>query len=363
MGHRRYWLAAGFALLVAGGASGAAPGAPRTLFGFFPSPPEISYQSLVDTFRAMGQHGDAVLIQRAVPWETFKTEAGAASADISEVTGLVTLARQNNLEPLFVVDPLNGLNRRQFAGLPAGWKPSFANLDVRAALENFALRIVRELHPRFIGLASEINTYQDTNPGDYAAFLTLYREVYARIKELDPSTSVFVTFQWEEINNLMPEVAGGKAPYDIRWSQIEAFEPQLDVWAISTYPFVAYRSAREIPADYYRSLAQHTAKPIAVAEGGYISRDISSLHGTPQDQSLYLRAIDDQLRGRLSFWIHTLLYDFKLESYAPVLRAQGQAADVATLGWFASAGLREIDGRDKPALAVWDSIRARVNSR
>lgn len=240
-----------------------------------------------------------------------------------------------------------------------GWKPAFSAPEVRTAFGNYCRRIVREFHPRFLGLASEINTYADAHPEDFPHFVSLYREVYGWIKSEAPETRVFVTFQWEDLNNLIPTVSEGRPPYRINWETVEAFEPQLDVWAISSYPFVAFRSGADIPVDYYTPLLARTAKPLAVAEGGYTSAPVGPVAGTPQDQVSYLRAIHAQLGGpRLEFWIYLLLSDLNLDSYASLLRKQGlNERDVDTFGFFTFVGLRGRDGTPKPALALWDSFR------
>lgn len=334
------------------------PGAhAQTLYGFFPSPPVMTTESVIATFKALGEHGELVLIARSVPWKSFVRGPDQGSPEMKELTDIMRLSKQNNLEPVFVVDPLDGLDRRRFMGLPDGWKPSFSTPDIRSAMMNYALWIVKQFHPRLLALASEINTYQDTHPDDYPAFVTLYREIYARVKAAAPDTLVFVTFQWDELNNLIPGVDGGKAPYETRWEQMQAYEPQLDAWAISTYPFVVYRSAGEIPADYYARLKERTTRPLIVAECGYTSENIQHLRGTPQDQALFLRAVHDQLGERLSAWIYTVLSDFSLESYAPFLKQQGLGGDIQTLGWFSHIGLRNSDGTPKPGLATWDSFR------
>ncbi len=337
--------------------TGPAPVSAQTLYGFFPSPPEVTTESVIATYAAMGEHADLVLLARNVPWKDFASGDGRDSADFTELTAMVHLACQNRLEPVFVVDPLNGLDRSRFMSLPEGWTPSFAFPAVRSAMRNYALRIVREFHPRFLALASEINTWQDRHPDDFASFLSLYRELYDEVKAVAPQTQVFVTFQWEELNNLIPGVDGGRRPFDTRWEQARAFEPRLDLWAISTYPYVVFSSARDIPGDYYARLAGMTKKPVAIAEGGYTSESVGALRGTPEDQALFLRAVHDQLGSRLDLWIYTVLSDFSLESYAPFLRQQGLGGDIPTLGWFAHIGLRTHDGTPKPALAVWDSFR------
>jgi hypothetical protein len=328
----------------------------RTLYGFFPSPSEVSLQSVMDTYKALGQHGDVVLLQQNIAWEDFVAGTENESQAITDIHNQYILAYQNGLEVIFVVDPLNGLNRREFQGLPDGWEASFANPDVRSAFKNYTLRIIREFHPKYLGLASEINTYQDTHPEDFPYYLSLYNDVFALVKAEAPETQIFVTFQWEELNNLIPGVARGD-PYAVNWDQVEQFEPNLDLWVISSYPFVIYQSGSEIPADYYTPLLTRTTKPLAVAEGGYTSEPVGFGSGDPQSQVDYLNAIHSQIGGdRLAFWIYLLINDFNLDSYARYM-GHGQEDDVNTLGMFASVGLTESDRTPKPALEVWDSFR------
>jgi len=329
----------------------------RTVYGFFPSPPEVTTQSVIDTYKAIGQHGDVVLLQQNIPWEAFAAGVDVESAAITDIHNQYLLAHQNGLEVIFVVDPLNGLNRRDFQGLPAGWEASFANPKVRAAFSNFTLRIVHEFHPKYLGLASEINTYNDSHPDDFPNFLSLYNEVYTQVKAEAPETQIFVTFQWEELNNLIPPLAQG-APYAVNWGQVEQFEPNLDLWALSSYLFVIYSSGADIPANYYTPLLTRTSKPLAVAEGGYSSASVGSFHGDQQSQVDCLNAIHSQIGSRLSFWIYLLINDFNLASYASLMNQKGQGTDINTLRMFASVGLTTSDRMPKPALAVWDSFRS-----
>jgi hypothetical protein len=334
-----------------------APG--MTAYGFFPSPPEITLESVLDHYTDMARHADVVLLQQSIPWQAFPLEGEAEPQPLIDIRNQVTLAHQNGLEPIFVVDPLNGLNRREFVGLPEGWTPSFENPDVRQAYTRFTLWIVRTFRPRTLGLASEINTYADAHPEDFPHFLSLYREAYAAVKRESPETQAFVTFQWEDLNNLFAAAAEGRQAYQVNWEQVEAFEPQLDLWVISSYPFAAFASGDEIPGDYFTPLLGRTEKPLAVAEGGYTSSPVGPFSGTPQDQVDYLKAVHAQIGSRLRFWIYLLLTDFNTESYAEVMRRNGVGQqDVDTLGLFSSVGLQSQDGAAKPAMAVWDALRA-----
>jgi hypothetical protein len=331
-----------------------------TAYGFFPSPPEATIESVLSHFAALAEHADFVLIQPNIPWEDLSSGDYSSSQRLTDVRNQVILARQNGLDTAFVVDPLNGLNRREFMGLPEGWEASFANPGVRVAFREFALWIAREFGPRYLGLASEINTYADAHPEDFPHYLSLYRETYAAIKSASPGTQVFVTFQWEDLNNLFPTAAEGRDPYQTNWDQVEAFEPELDLWVISSYPFVAFRSGAEIPDDYYSPLLERTERPLAVAEGGYTSEPVGPFPGTREDQVRYLEAIHSQLGGRLRFWVYLLLSDFDPDSYAEMGRQGGMDdEDIDTLGLFRAVGLSESDGAPKPALALWDEFRSR----
>jgi len=328
-----------------------------TAYGFFPSPPEASEQSILTHYRTLGSHADVILLQQPVPWRDFYEDVDADSLAITDIHNQYLLSRQNGMEIIFIVDPLNGLNRREFFGLPIGWEASFANPMVRSAITNYTLRIVREFHPPYLGLASEINTYADAFPEDFPNYVGLYQSIYDAVKAEAPNTQIFVTFQWEDLNNVISVVAEGRTAYETNWETVEAFEPRLDVWAISSYPFVAYQSAAEIPADYYTPLLARTSKPLAVAEGGYTSRPVGPYPGTPEDQQGYLNAIHAQIGPRMRFWIYLLLSDFNLESYARMMRDQGQGQEVNSLGMFACVGLTEFDGTPKLALDLWDTFR------
>ena len=334
----------------------------RTAYGFFPSPPEVSTESVLQLYQDMGKQGDFVLIQQNTAWEDF-TEAGlkTESPTRTDLINQVKLARQNNLEYIFVIDALNGLNRHEFSGVPPDWEASFGNSDVRIAYRNYALWVVRTFHPRYLGLASEINTYLDAHPEDAGYFISLYKEIYRLIKAEAPDTQIFVSFQWDDLNNMFPQPEEGERQrLQPNWAQVEAFEPNLDIWAISTYPYFIFNSAPEIPPDYYTPLLARTDKPVAIAESGFSSQPVGFAHGSPEDQVAYLNAIHNQLGPRLAFWVNTLLDDYNLESYAEEMKQQGRdPQDALSLGAFAYIGLRNSDGTPKPALEVWDEMRNR----
>ncbi len=327
----------------------------RAAMGFFPTPAKVSVAEVIKTIHEMSPHADVVLIQQPIPWEDFTTSPDATSQALEDTRNLVALAIQSGLTPIFVLDPLNGLDRREFQNVPAAWgQPSFADPRIRAAFQNYALRLVREFHPRYLGLASEINTYMATHPRDADNFLSLYRATYAAIKAEAPDTQIFVTFQWDQLRFPLPNTAAAATPTPtIHWEFIEAFEPDLDVWVISSYPCFYFGTGEAIPADYYTPLTTRTTKPLAVGEGGCPS----TAPGSPASQSAYLQAIHTQLDGRLVFWIYLLYNDLDLNAYRKALHTQQRGDDVETLSWFVHMGLADVHGKPKPSLATWDALR------
>jgi hypothetical protein len=211
----------------------------RTAFGFTPSSPEITAESFTATLQAIGQYGDVILTMPQVPWAEFIHQPDGDSPTIEEMRNTLSFARQYGLETIFVIDPLQSFDRRRIATFPpelAGG--NFGTPAVRQAFKNFALRLVHEFQPRYLGLASEINTYADAEPEDFANYLSLYHEVYAAIKSEAPETQIFVTFQWEDLNSVGP--FSDDEPGRVKWEIVESFEPELDLWAISTYPYFAF---------------------------------------------------------------------------------------------------------------------------
>ncbi len=73
----------------------------------------------------------------------------------------------------------------------------------------------------------------------------------------------------------------------------------------------------------------------------------------------YLEAIESQLGDRLRFWVYLVLSDFNMEAFAEVMREEGRdEGDIETLSLFSALGLLEVNGDEKPALALWDALRA-----
>ncbi len=123
----------------------------RTAYGFFPSPPKPTFESVLETFQAMGDHGDVVLIQQNILWEAFVKGPDGESQAITDIRNQVILARQNGLEAVFVVDPLNGLKDPDLYPAPRRHRLSACHLSAHTSLRRRSVPLERRqqhLHRR-----------------------------------------------------------------------------------------------------------------------------------------------------------------------------------------------------------------------
>jgi hypothetical protein len=316
-------------------------GAPRTFaMGISSVPPELTTASYEETFALAGQMGDVVLIQRTPPWEEL------ISGQISEDTARATqrekeLAQEHGLDIFVAIDPTDPVTGRdQLLGLPPELASAgFGDETVRNAFIAYAQYVAENYRPRYLALGVEINGYQHEHPEDFERFVTLYHEAYRAVKELSPESLVFPTFQFEELQGLLPL----DNPFPPQWFLINRFEPQLDLLAVSSFPSLVFASPDDIPADYYGRIQTFTEQPIAISGVGYSSgtERAASERSAEEDQETFLqRTLDSAQQLRVPLLIWFIGQDPAFTSEAPYDK-------------LAHVGLRRQDGSPKAAWDVW----------
>jgi len=344
---------AALALVSCGGGSGpkrdASDGPPRSfMMGISTLPRELNTKSYAEAFRLAGENGEMVLIQRTPPWSEF-----LPGADVGEDTAKTTAAERQaaadgHLRTFFAIDPTNGeTGRDRLAGLPSSLTGAhFDDERVRQAFVSYARYVALNYKPAYLALGVEMNLYYNKNKQDLENFESLYAEAYDRVKEISPDTQVTVTFQYEDLQGILPT----QDKHFADWQLIKAFGSKLDVVAISTYPSFAFKAAAAIPDNYYSQLRAFATQPIVIAEMGFASaagpKGLNS--GTEQDQDAYLkRALADAQAMKMPFVIWFAGWD---PSYAK---------DTA-LGVFQHIGLLRDDNTAKPAWASWTETARRA---
>lgn len=335
-----------------GGNGPAGPGPPAAersyRMGWFLSAPRPDTETLLATLDSMASVSEVALVQEPPPWPRLLAgEDPAALAE--EKTEITDFLRSLGLEVAFLVDPLDGLDRTSETPELAEAGRSLLEPEIRDLHEAWVREIARQVRPRWMGLASEINTLgQHGDPELYAELVDLVAELAPEIRTLSPGTEVFVSFQVEDTHGLfLPEDGEG-------FALIDDFEGSVDFLGLSSYPGFAFASPAGIPDDHLARFAEETGLPLAMVEGGWSSASVDGRFSSPAEQAAYFRRYADLLDGiDARLWILLLFADLDLDAYGlPPDRAE-------TLRNFARMGIADTTLRPKPAFGAWNEIRAR----
>jgi hypothetical protein len=344
-------LCAGLALSACAGGSStrsAVDGPARSfMMGISTLPRELNGKAYGETFDLAAANGEMVLIQRTPPWADF-----LPGADVSDQTAKTTASEKDavsskHLRLFFAIDPTDGATGRdRLAALPVSMTgKDFSDPDVRSAFLTYAQYVALNYKPAYMALGVDMNLYSQKNKDDFENFKSLYFEAYDRVKQASAETQVTVTFQYEDLQGKLPT----EDEHFPAWQLIKAFDPKMDVAAISTYPSFAYTTASDIPANYYRQLRGFTEKPIVIAEMGYSSAaDTQGVNnGSEEEQAAFLsRALTEAQDLSMPFVIWFAGWD------------PAYARDTPS-GMFQHIGLLHEDGSEKPAWALWAATARR----
>ncbi len=203
--------------------------------------PNQSADDLSDMFRVNAELGSFAVIR--MDWKDPNR--------LDAVRALVSLATARNLKPVVELNPLkaDGIKGAEIDPPKevSARKLSFGNPAVAEPFTRAVLEIA-ELRPPYLAIATDVNLLALSDPGEYDAFTSLYRTLYKRVKQVSPSTRVFVTFQWDALQR-SGERAGRGLVDDLR--------SHLDLLAFTSDPRKLFESKgpRSIPSNYYERVA------------------------------------------------------------------------------------------------------------
>jgi len=351
---------AGLVALACGGADTSGPdssgpdapgpevaGEPRTYaMGFAPAPPrpdEALFLSVVDS---LARVSDVTIIQQPVPWPELLAGAPIDSL-VEDRAGLAAFLRAHGLQIVFLVDPLDGLDRRQEdPGLVAAGR-SILEPEIRAMHDEWVLRIAAAVRPEWFGLASEVNTLAALgDPALYAAVLEMINDLAPQVRSASPGTRVFVSFQADQANGVLGD------PVIDHFALIDDFD--IDALGLSSYPVFVFDTPADVPGDYLAGFDAATELPLIMVEGGWNSEVTPATSGTPQEQVDFFTRYEELLDGvAAELWVLLTFTDIDVPALGlPADRAAG-------LSNFAHMGIVDVELRRKPAYAEWERIFAR----
>ena len=203
-----------------------------------------------------------------------------------------------------------------------------------------ARNYARMYQPSYLGLGNEVNKLYANSPTAYATFKRWFSAAAVAVKQVSPSTSVFTTFQYEQLNGMNGGLSGRiDNPAASEWGLLKDF-PDADLLAFTTYPYMVYQTPATIPANYYSRIRKHTSKPVAFTAIAWpSSEEAPGYTSSPQEQADFVGRFASLTKGlHPRFVVWPFLYD------------QGTSVP------FAYTGLINFNGAAKPAMSVWRNV-------
>jgi len=311
-------------------------------------PPKPTEESIIATAMAMSQVAEFGIIQQAVPWA--RLFAGATIEEmVAETKGLADFLRALGLQVVFLVDPLDGLNRTLEPPELVEAGRSILEPEIRALHEAYVLEAAREIRPAYYGLASEINTLAaHGDPVLYAELVDLNNTLAPQIRAIAPSAQVFVSFQVDDAWNLFPL----PPPQIDHFALIDDFD--IDALGLSSYPVFVWEAPDQIPDTYFSRFRDATDLPLILVEGGWSSEDVGGVQGTLEEQAAFFRRFEELLDGvEAPLWVMLIFADFDVASFGLPPNRE------ASLSNFAFMGIVDSELQPKPSFSVWEEILSR----
>jgi hypothetical protein len=339
-----------FALAASCASSGSEPAQSLTRtyrMGFSSLPPRLNVLEVLQTIDSVTKHGDAALMVLDVPWAALLADTSASFVIRRDNYPVALRFQQRGLPVTISIEPANGIDRSAEAIALVALGRSITDPAVQRVYREYVIAIDSILHPTYLALAVETNLIRLASPAPvYSAIVTMTNAAAQQLRATGSTTPLMVTVQ--------VDVAWGRPNGNYAGVQRDRTDfPFMQALGLSSYPYLSgFTTPEEIPIDYYSRLVADAPLPMLVTEGGWTSGAVGTVTSSPQLQARYIRRqmqIADAARLAAIFQI--TFTDFDLTSFA--------TPPGSILPLFALLGLEDVNYHPKPALAVWDSVRAR----
>lgn len=323
-------------------------GEPRTfLMGWSPIAPRPETPLLLDLIDSIAAVSEVMLVQQGVPWEPLLAGAPMDSL-VQDVAQLTDFIVAKGMQVMFLVDPLDGLDRTKEDPALVDAGRTILEPEIRTLHEEWVRQVASRVAPRWFGLASEINTMAALgDPTLYAEVLDLINTLSPQVRQISPASQVFVSFQADQANGVLGSTGGID-----HFALIDDFD--VDALGLSSYPVFAFDDPSEVPADYFAVFDQATALPLIMVEGGWSSENVPWSQGTPDQQRRFFTVYEGLLDGvDAEAWVMLTFTDIDFNNFGlPPDRALG-------LSNFGFMGILDVDLQRKPSYVEWARTFAR----
>lgn len=317
--------------------------------GFGRVPPRSTLESLLQGLAAMPAHADFAVMQEELPWQELLAGVPAPTLVERDLAPLADHIGRLGLELVLALELTDGLARGQELPALLALGRSVQEPAVRNAYAAYALAANRRLRPSVLGLATETNAVRLlAPPALYRAVVQAANAAAQAVGTDDPARRLMASVQVEVAWGVMP---GQKGVYQGLARDLADFSFCHQV-GLSSYPYFAYATPEDIPANYYRRLLNGSGRQAMVAESGWPSASQGGIHSSPEMQARYLVRHAGLLDSVKASGLAQLLQaDLDLSSLPPAV-AQGMAL-------FGSLGIMDASFGAKPAQGVWSKLFAR----
>ncbi|MCU0419320.1 MAG: hypothetical protein MUC38_06650 [Cyclobacteriaceae bacterium] len=314
--------------------------------GFQNSGPRITLEDFQRSLELWTTRADAAIITTEVPWKELLDGQPAVDYVKNNYGALAERYRSLGFELWVYIDPQNGLDRTSDATELVNRGRSMTEPEIQSIYRRFTLVMDSLLQPEHLGLALETNLMRTAAPPAlYQSVKRAANQLASELKARPRSALLSVSIQAED--------AWGKLGDGIYKGIDQDFIdfPFIEELGISSYPYFAFNSPADIPANYYARLVEGRTLPRFVSEGGWASATAGPVVSSEEEQAAYLLRHDVLLReGNCSAVFQLLFTDIDIDRWPPPIPEN--------LPLFTSIGLVDVNFRAKPALARWDELFA-----
>jgi hypothetical protein len=338
------------------GPAGTGPPSRPFYMGMSPGAYDLTDQAVEDTYRFLGAHADLVAhhLGQGVPWpEALEKRPYHPNVEKElrvRMRHLTSTQRTYVAIQLATEGGLTGYwGKDEQMERPGKWKEkAIDDPEVVTAYLNYARDLIARFHPDFFNYAIEANMLAKNKTG-WPQFVNAARRIYTTLKSEHPRLPVFFSIQidehWKDPNRQRDSLR-----------QVLAY---TDFIAVSLYPYIyGYFDPHTIPRGYLPDIAALAPeKPFAVAETGFIARDLDALGlkgpGSERWQNDYLRFLleeSNRRNARFVIWFVPIDYD-RVWNKIKIFAILNKGVEVFKL--WVHCGLMDDQLRPRPSLATW----------
>ena len=325
----------------------------RSFFmGFSIIPPRPDVNIAIRSAEIWTKKADAAIMHLDVPWALLLAGTSPEEALRRDGVDLEHYYRGKHLRLMVTIDVTNGLARESEAPALVAAHRSITEPVVQRLYRNYVRALVEMLHPDYLGLAAETNLIRAIAPGSvYNAVVRMTNDAASDVRRSRSATALplYVSIQ--------VETAWGKLGQQRSYVGIDQDLrdfPFINLLGLSSYPYLGgFKTADQIPLDYYSRVRGSRALPVMVVEGGWPSSSVRGVFSSsPEMQAGYIARQSQLLEEAKAIGVFQLSFtDLDLGSFPkPVPKI---------LPLFATLGLVDENLKSKPSLNTWEKIFAR----